>query len=114
MAQGIVNTVAPHKHDSEELCVGVTFSISLSPEGWSEEDPITQRIENENFKSERAGYSYFVGAYANANDFDTISKALYVGIMQGGVEDGAAVFTCGLKPTQTIRLNILRIRTENK
>lgn len=114
MAVGFVNTVAPHRHNSEEICAGVAFTVSLSPGNWSEDDPIVQRVENENFKPESEGYSYFVSAYASANDFDTCSKALYVGIMQGGVEDGAAMFTCGLKPEKTMRLNILRIRTENR
>lgn len=114
MARGNVNTVAPHKHNPEEVCVGFTFSVTLSPEGWSEEDPIMQRVENVNFKPEEEGWSYFVGAYANANDFDTISKALWIAIMAGGVENGAATFTCGLKPTAPIRLSILRLRTEGE
>lgn len=114
MARGFVNTVAPHTHKSEEIAVGKAFTISLSAEGWTEEDPISQRVENANFKPEEQGWSYIVGAYPNANDYDTINKAMWVGIMQGGIEDGAATFTCGLKPTAKIRLNILRIRTESE
>ena len=88
---------------------GTGFSVTLSVEGWS--GSTTQRVSNVNFEPEAQGWSYLVTPYPAQSDIEAIGKAKFVGIMDGGIEQGAAIFTCGKTPTGVIRMNILKFKT---
>lgn len=86
------------------------FTITLSVKGWSEGK--TQRIENSSFELEKQGWSYIVTPYLAEEDLDAIAEAGFVKIKDGGIEAGAAIFTCGKTPTAPIRMNIFKFKSE--